>query len=85
MTVPYLDALAALAVSFSVLLAGARVARQRTGNSGWVDATWTLSLGLARAGSALRPVAGAGPQSLLATNAERVCAEIALKMKGVVT
>ena len=49
MTMPYLDALAALAASSSVLMAGAWVAQQRTGNSGLVDPIGTLSLGLAGA------------------------------------
>jgi steroid 5-alpha reductase family enzyme len=69
MTVLYLEALAAIAVSLSVLMAGAWVAQQRTGNSGWVDTIWTFSLGLVGAGSALWPVAGASPnarQSLVA-------------------
>lgn len=61
MTAPYLAALAAIAVSLSVLMAGALVAQQRTGNSGWVDTIWTFSLGLVGAGSALWPVAGASP------------------------
>lgn len=63
MTVMYLAALAAIAVSLSALMAGAWVAQQRTGNSGWVDTTWTLSLGLVGVGSALWPVAGAAPNA----------------------
>ncbi|SDN87924.1 DUF1295 domain-containing protein [Afipia sp. GAS231] len=59
MTVLYLEALAAMAVSLSILMAGAWVVQQRTGNSGWVDTIWTFSLGLVGAGSALWPVAGA--------------------------
>jgi steroid 5-alpha reductase family enzyme len=61
MTVLYLEALAAIAVSLSVLMAGAFLVQQRTGNSGWVDTTWTFSLGLVGAGSALWPVAGHAP------------------------
>jgi steroid 5-alpha reductase family enzyme len=53
MTVPYL---AAMAVSLSVLMAGAFLVPQRTGNSGWVDTIWTFSLGLVGAGGALWPV-----------------------------
>jgi steroid 5-alpha reductase family enzyme len=60
-TVLYLKALAAIAVSLSVLMAGAWVVQQRTGNSGWVDTIWTFSLGLVGAGSALWPVAGEAP------------------------
>jgi steroid 5-alpha reductase family enzyme len=63
MTVLYLEALAAIAVSLSILMAGAWVVQQRTGNSGWVDTIWTFSLGLVGAGSALWPVAGAAPNN----------------------
>ena len=37
MTALYLEALVAIAASLSVLMAGAWVVQQRTGNSGWVD------------------------------------------------
>jgi steroid 5-alpha reductase family enzyme len=63
MTILYLEALAAIAVSLSVLMAGAWMVQQRTGNSGWVDTIWTFSLGLVGAGSALWPVAGAAPNA----------------------
>src|ERR1700736_2897570 len=63
MTILYLEALAAIAVSLSILMAGAWVVQQRTGNSGWVDTVWTFSLGLVGAGSALWPVAGAVPNA----------------------
>jgi steroid 5-alpha reductase family enzyme len=63
MTVLYLWALAAIAVSLSILMAGAWVVQQRTGNSGWVDTIWTFSLGLVGAGSALCPVAGTTPNA----------------------
>ena len=42
----YLEALAAIAVALSVLMAGAWVVQQRTGNSGWVDTVWTFALGV---------------------------------------
>src|SRR5882757_3191610 len=61
MTVSYLEAPAAMAVSLSVLMAGAFLVQQRTGNSGWVDTIWTFSLGLTGAGSALWPIAGQAP------------------------
>ena len=51
MTVLFLEALAAIALSLSILMAGAWVVQQRTGNSGWVDTIWTFSLGLVGAGS----------------------------------
>jgi steroid 5-alpha reductase family enzyme len=63
MTVLYLEALAAIALSLSVLMTGAWMVQQRTGNSGWVDTIWTFSLGLVGAGSALWPVAGAAPNA----------------------
>jgi len=59
----YLEALAAIALSLSVLMAGAWMAQQRTRNSGWVDTIWTFAVGLAGAGSALWPVAGAAPNA----------------------
>jgi steroid 5-alpha reductase family enzyme len=63
MTILYLEALAAIAVSLSILMTGAWMVQQRTGNSGWVDTIWTFSLGLVGAGSALWPVAGATPNA----------------------
>ncbi|MET0876416.1 MAG: DUF1295 domain-containing protein, partial [Tardiphaga sp.] len=63
MTILYLEALAAIAVSLSILMAGAWLVQQRTGNSGWVDTIWTFSLGLVGAGSALWPVGGASPNA----------------------
>jgi steroid 5-alpha reductase family enzyme len=63
MVVLYLEALAAIAVALSVLMAGAWAVQQRTGNSGWVDTIWTFSLGLVGAGSALWPVGGAAPNA----------------------
>jgi len=58
MTLFYLEALVAIAVSLSVLMAFAWVVQQKTGNSGWVDTIWTFSVGLVGAGSALWPAAG---------------------------
>src|ERR1700722_15990225 len=63
MIVTYFEALAGIAVSLSILMAGAWLVQQRTGNSGWVDTIWTFSLGLVGAGSALWPVAGASPNA----------------------
>jgi steroid 5-alpha reductase family enzyme len=77
MTILYPEALGAIAVSLSMLMAGAFLVQQRTGNSGWVDTIWTFSLGLTSAGSALWPVAGA--------SGGRFSEKIVLKMKGVVT
>ncbi|MBN8990356.1 MAG: DUF1295 domain-containing protein [Rhizobiales bacterium] len=90
MTVLYLEALAAIAVSLSVLMAGAWVVQQRTGNSGWVDTIWTFSLGLVGAGSALWPVAGAPPNArqwlvaaLVAIWSLRLGTHIAIRTKGI--
>ena len=55
--------MAAIALSLSVLMAGAWMVQQRTGNSGWVDTIWTFSVGLVGAASALWPVAGAAPNA----------------------
>ena len=56
MTVLYLEALAAIALSLSVLMAGAWMVQQRTGNSGWVDTIWTCSVGAVGVAVALAPV-----------------------------
>jgi steroid 5-alpha reductase family enzyme len=61
MTVLYLEALAAIALSMSVLMTIAWAIQQRTGNSGWVDTIWTFAVGLVGAGSALWPVGAEMP------------------------
>jgi steroid 5-alpha reductase family enzyme len=58
-----LQALVAIAVSLSILMAFAWVVRERTGNSGWVDTIWTFAVGLVGAGSALWPVGGEAPNA----------------------
>jgi steroid 5-alpha reductase family enzyme len=63
MIILYLEALAAIALSLSVLMAGAWMVQQRTGNSGWVDTIWTFAIGLVGVGCALWPVAGAAPNA----------------------
>jgi steroid 5-alpha reductase family enzyme len=90
MTVLYLQALAAIAVSLSILMAGAWLVQQRTGNSGWVDTIWTFSLGLVGAGSALWPVAGAPPNArqwlvaaLVAVWSLRLGTHIAIRTAGI--
>src|ERR1700729_3265904 len=55
--VPYILALAAIALSLSILMAGAWVVQQRSGNSGWVDKIWTFSVGLVGGASAPWPLA----------------------------
>jgi steroid 5-alpha reductase family enzyme len=63
MTVLYLEALVVIAASLPVLMAGAWVVQQRTGNSGWVDAIRTFSPGLAGARSALWSVEAVPPNA----------------------
>jgi steroid 5-alpha reductase family enzyme len=63
MNILYFEALAAIALSLSVLMAGAWIVQRRTGNSGWVDTIWTFAVGLVGAGSALWPVADAAPDT----------------------
>jgi steroid 5-alpha reductase family enzyme len=63
MTVLYLGAAAAIAVSLSLLMLSAWVVQQRTGNSGWVDTTWTFSVGLVGVASALWPITGIAPNA----------------------
>lgn len=58
MTWFFLTALVVMAIALSVLMAGAWLVQQRTGNSGWVDTIWTFSLGLVGAVGALWPMAG---------------------------
>ena len=57
----YLGGLLAIAVSLSILMAGAWLVQKQTGNSGWVDTIWTFSLGLVGACAALWPIGGASP------------------------
>ena len=90
MTTLYLEALAAIAVSLSILMAGAWVVQQRTGNSGWVDTIWTFSLGLVGVGSALWPVGGAAPTArqwlvaaLVAIWSLRLGVHIAIRTVGI--
>jgi steroid 5-alpha reductase family enzyme len=61
MTAAYLEALFAMALALSVLMALAWPARERTGNSGWLDPIWTFAVGLVAAGGALWPVADETP------------------------
>jgi steroid 5-alpha reductase family enzyme len=61
--ISYVGALVAMALALSILMAGAWVARERTGNSGWVDTIWTFSVGLVGAGGALWPIGGDAPNA----------------------
>jgi steroid 5-alpha reductase family enzyme len=91
MTVLYLEALAGIALSLSILMACAWMVQQRTGNSGWVDTIWTFSVGLVGAGSALWPMAGAVPNprqwlvaALVAIWSLRLGLHIAVRTAGIV-
>ena len=86
----YLEALAAIAVSLSVLMGIAWVVQQRTGNSGWVDTIWTFAVGLTGAGSALWPVTGEMPNprqwlvaALVAIWSLRLGVHIAIRTAGI--
>ena len=90
MTIPYLEVLAGIAMALSILMAGAWLVQQRTGNSGWVDTIWTFSVGLVGAGSALWSVAGASPNArqwlvacLVAIWSLRLGAHIAIRTAGI--
>jgi steroid 5-alpha reductase family enzyme len=63
MAVLHLEALAGIALSLSILMALAWAVQQRTGNSGWVDTTWTFSAGEVGGDGALWPIAGAAPNA----------------------
>ena len=90
MTSFFLFGLVAIAAALSVLMTGAWLVQQRTGNSGWVDTIWTFSLGLVGAGSALWPVAGTSPNArqwlvaaLVAIWSLRLGTHIAIRTKGI--
>ena len=48
-----LFSIAAIAIALSLIMSLAWVIQQRTGNSGWVDTTWTVGLGLVGIGAAI--------------------------------
>ena len=90
MIILHLEALAAIALSLSVLMTGAWLVQQRTGNSGWVDTIWTFSLGLVGACSALWPIAGTAPNprqwlvaALVAVWSLRLGLHIAVRTAGI--
>jgi len=90
MTVLYLEALVAIALSLSILMASAWVVQQKTGNSGWVDTIWTFAVGLVGAGSALWPVGGEMPNArqwlvaaLVLIWSLRLGTHIAIRTKGI--
>src|SRR4030088_1875573 len=90
MVILHLEALVAIALSLSILMALAWVVQQRTGNSGWVDTIWTFSVGLVGASSALWPIGGAAPNArqwlvaaLVAIWSLRLGSHIALRTAGI--
>jgi steroid 5-alpha reductase family enzyme len=90
MIVTYFEALAAIAVSLSILMAGAWLVQQRTDNSGWVDTIRTFALGLVGAGGALWPISGAAPNArqwlvaaLVAIWSRRLGLHIAVRTSGI--
>ena len=90
MNILYFEALAAIALSLSILTAGAWIVQQRTGNSGWVDTIWTFAVGLVGAGSALWPLADAAPNTrqwlvaaLVAIWSVRLGLHIAVRTAGI--
>jgi steroid 5-alpha reductase family enzyme len=90
MVVLYFEALLAIALSLSILMAVAWMVQQRTGNSGWVDTIWTFSVGLTGAGSALWPVSGSAPNArqwlvaaLVAIWSLRLGSHIAVRTAGI--
>jgi steroid 5-alpha reductase family enzyme len=90
MTLTYLAALVLIAASLSILMAGAFLVQQRTGNSGWVDTIWTFSLGLVGAISAVWPIEGSAPNArqwlvaaLVAIWSLRLGIHIAIRTAGI--
>src|SRR3954466_3208081 len=90
MTILFLEALAAIALSLAILMAGAWLVQQRTGNSGWVDTIWTFSVGLVGAVAALWPVGEASPNArqwlvaaLVGIWSLRLGSHIALRSRGI--
>ncbi|MGJ5176715.1 DUF1295 domain-containing protein [Bradyrhizobium oligotrophicum] len=88
--VEYLQALLALSLALSLLMAGAWGVQQRTGNSGWVDTIWTFSVGLVGALGAIWPVQGEGPNTrqwlvaaLAAVWAIRLGGHVAARSRGI--
>lgn len=62
----FVIALLSIAVAMSAVMAGAWLAQQRTGNSGWVDTIWTFGLGLVGFASALAPFQAVAARQVVA-------------------
>lgn len=61
MVLSFLAALIAMTAVLCALMAMAWIVQQRTGNSGWVDTSWTFAVGLVGMIAALWPLAAALP------------------------
>lgn len=57
----HFQVLAAIGISLSILMMLAWIVQQRTGNSGWVDAIWTYSVGFVSVVAAVWPLDGSLP------------------------
>jgi steroid 5-alpha reductase family enzyme len=89
-TLQFAVALVAISFVLSLIMAGAWVVQQRTGNSGWVDTIWTFGLGATGLAAALFPLGGAGLSARQAITALlilcwslRLGLHIALRSKGI--
>ena len=61
MTAPQLAALCGIAAaSLSLIMTGAWWVQRQTGNSGWVDTTWSFGVGAVGAACALLPFSAGG-------------------------
>ena len=59
-TVQFAVALVVMSIALGLIMAGAWLVQQRTGNSGWVDTIWTFGLGSTGLAAALLPLTGEG-------------------------
>lgn len=85
----FLAAFAFIVAAMSVIMAGAWLIEKRTGNSGWIDVTWTFGVGGTAVAAALLPF-GAGPwqrrllvASMAAAWALRLGLHIAGRTRGI--
>ena len=83
-------ALVVLAIALALIMAGAWLVQQRTGNSGWVDTIWTFGLGGTGLAGALFPLEGGALSTRQAVTAAfilcwslRLGLHIARRSKGI--
>lgn len=86
----FLPALSIISAALAVIMAGAWVLQQRTGNSGWVDTVWTFGLGAVGMVVALAPISADETRArqllvaaLVGLWALRLGSHIALRTKGI--